>query len=420
MSPLVGASAQPTYYCACTCNSLPPDPARAGKAIGDELPALQVVGRGSGNTAARSIAYRTALQIAAHHAGAELEGYAGRTYDYRHKTEVCHVEVLAPEGTPDHLLTPQGLANAIDRRETRKDAQLFRDLTASLPLQLDREANIDAVRSHLNKEFVARGMVVCWAYHENEGNPHFHAAVSMRSIDPEHPTGFGNKCRDWNNRELAMEWRTDWAEALNFAFERQGLDLRVSPLSLEGQRKMALDKGDLPLAMTLDREPEIHLGPAAHGLRQRGEGSELGDRLDAIQARNQQRREVYAEVARLPEPEQHRFLDLRDQVGDALKAWGAFKERMNELARDVASWGRDRIEKLGQALEAGLAKVDRSGLDRAREEARALRLGLALSRADGTGLIMARVERQRMDQAASRDRQRGRGRDRGRGVDLEL
>jgi hypothetical protein len=376
---------------------------------------LQVVGRGKGNCAARSIAYRTALEIASHHAGAELEGYAGRTFDYSHKTEVCHVEVLAPEGAPGHLLTPGGLANAIDRREVRKDAQLFRDLTASLPLQLDRDANIDAVRSHLNSQFVERGMIVCWAYHEKEGNPHFHAAISMRAIDPNHPTGFGNKDREWNNRDLAMRWRTDWADALNFAFEQEGLGIRVSPLSLEDQRQMALEAGDHRLAMTLDREPEIHLGPAAHGLRQRGEGSELGDRLDAIQARNEQRAQVYAEVGRLPEHEQRRFLDLRERMGDALKAWGAFKERAAELARDVASWGRDRIEKLGQALEAGLAKVDRSGLDRAREEARALRLGRALSRADDTGLIMARVERQRMDQAASRDRQRGR--DRGRGMD---
>jgi hypothetical protein len=374
---------------------------------------LQVVGRGKGNCAARSIAYRCALEVAAHHAGAELEGYAGRSFDYSHKSEVVFHEVLAPEGTPEHLLTPEGLANAIDRRETRKDAQLFRDLTASLPLQLDRDANIDAVRSHLNKEFVERGMVVCWAYHDKDGNPHVHAAISMRAIDPGHPTGFGNKCRDWNSRELAMRWRTDWADALNFAFERQGLDIRVSPLSLEEQRKLALEAGDHRLAMALDREPEIHLGPAAHGLRQRGQGSELGDRLDAIQARNAERAQVYAEVERLPEHERRRFLDLREQVGDALKAWGAFKQRAAELARDVASWGRDRIEKLGRALEEGLAKVDRSGLDRAREEAQALRLGRALSRADDTGLIMARVERQRMDQAASRDRQRGRDREHG-------
>jgi hypothetical protein len=380
---------------------------------------LQVVGRGKGNCAARSIAYRCALEVTAHHAGAELEGYAGRTFDYSHKIEVCHVEILAPEGTPGHLLTPEGLANAIDRRETRKDAQLFRDLTASLPLQLDRDANIDAVRSHLNKEFVERGMVVCWAYHEKDGNPHFHAAISMRSIDPDHPTGFGNKCRDWNRRELAMEWRTDWAEALNFAFEREGLGCRVSPLSLEDQRQMALEAGDHRLAMTLDREPEIHLGPAAHGLRQHGEASELGDRLDAIQARNAERREVYAEIDKLPEHERRAFLDLREHMGDALKAWASFKERTAELARDVASWGRDRIEKLGQALEAGLVKVDRKHLDAAREEARALRLGLALSRADDTGLIMARVERQRMDRAADRERRRERGRDRGRGMDLE-
>jgi hypothetical protein len=376
---------------------------------------LQVVGRGSGNTAARSIAYRTALEIASHHAGAELQGYAGRTYDYSHKTEVCHVEVLAPEGTPEHLLTPEGLANAIDRRETRKDAQLFRDLTASLPLQLDRDTNIDAVRSHLNKEFVERGMVVCWAYHEKDGNPHVHAAISMRSIDPDHPTGFGNKCRDWNSRELAMQWRTDYADALNFAFEREGLSCRVSPLSLDKQRELALEAGDHRLAMTLDREPEIHLGPAAHGLRQRGEGSELGDRLDAIQARNTERAQVYAEVGRLPEHEQRRFLDLREQVGDALKAWGAFKERAAELARDVAEWGREKLAELGHALEAGLAKADFTALDRAREAA----FERQLSQADLGRLDAARAERERQYERAMQEvRERMAQRDRGHGRGL--
>ena len=60
-----------------------------------------------------------------------------------------------------------------------------------------------------------------------------------------------------------------WAQMQNHALERAGQEARVDHRSLEDQREAALERGEELVAMTLDRDAEIKLGPAANAMERR-------------------------------------------------------------------------------------------------------------------------------------------------------
>ncbi len=107
-----------------------------------------IVSRGSGRSAVLSAAYR-------HCAKMEYEREA-RTIDYRAKQGLLHEEFVLPAGAPRwvrSLTADRSVAgaseafwNKVEAFEKRTDAQLARDLTIALPLELSAEQNIALVR----------------------------------------------------------------------------------------------------------------------------------------------------------------------------------------------------------------------------------------------------------------------------------
>lgn len=71
------------------------------------------------------------------------------------------------------------------------------------------------------------------------------------------------KTREWNSENMLVRWREAWAERQNQALQRKGLMQQVDHRSLAAQRSEALERGDRIAAATLDRTPEIHVGPKA-------------------------------------------------------------------------------------------------------------------------------------------------------------
>ncbi|MCF7702128.1 MobA/MobL family protein [Loktanella sp. M215] len=63
--------------------------------------------------------------------------------------------------------------------------------------------------------------------------------------------------------------RNKAAQMQNRALERAGLESRVDHRSLEDQREAALERGEELVVMTLDRDPEIKLGPAANAMERK-------------------------------------------------------------------------------------------------------------------------------------------------------
>ena len=211
-------------------------------------------------------------------------------YPHSSSSRVKWVEVMLPSNAPRAYADPQTLWNAVDAAETSVNAQTARSMLFALPRELTDEQNLALVRDFCQKEFVNKGMVCNFFYHDkDDGNPHVHIMLTLRAMDengkwlPKSKNVYaldenGNRIRtpngswkrikvdtvDWNERMYGEIWRQDWAAAQNAALEAAGRAERVDMRSLERQG-------------VEDRLPQKHLGPTASALERKGVSSERGD-----------------------------------------------------------------------------------------------------------------------------------------------
>lgn len=206
----------------------------------------QVIKRSDGRSSVAAAAYRL---------GAALEdARTGSTHDYTRKGGIDGWTVLAPSNAPPWARDPAQLWNRVEAVEKRKDAQLCREIDLAIPRELSPDAMRALVEDFAQSEFVGAGMVAQIAYHHLDGgNPHAHLMLTMRDIGPE---GFGNKNRDWNQREALEKWREAWATHANASLEKSGQAARIDHRTLKAQG--------------IDREPSKHQGPKAWAMQARG------------------------------------------------------------------------------------------------------------------------------------------------------
>ena len=113
----------------------------------------QIISRGGGRSAVAAAAYRHAARM-------EFER-EGRVADFSNKKHVAFAEFLAPDDAPAWLTammedrtaseTSEAFWNKVEAFEKRVDAQLARDFTIALPLELTAEQNI-ALRTGVIKD----------------------------------------------------------------------------------------------------------------------------------------------------------------------------------------------------------------------------------------------------------------------------
>ena len=211
-------------------------------------------------------------------------------YPHSSPARVKWVEVMLPSNAPRAYADSQTLWNAVDAAETSVNAQTARSMLFALPRELTDEQNLALVRDFCQKEFVDKGMVCNFFYHDKgDGNPHVHIMLTLRAMDengkwlPKSKNVYaldenGNRIRapngswkrikvdtvDWNERKYGEIWRQDWATAQNAALEAAGRMERVDMRSLERQG-------------VEDCLPQKHLGPTASALERKGVSSERGD-----------------------------------------------------------------------------------------------------------------------------------------------
>ena len=83
---------------------------------------------------------RSAVACAAYRCGMELEdARTGQRHDYSRKRGVIGQGILAPEGAPEWARDPGQLWNRVEAGETRKDAQLARELVIAIPHEIKGE-----------------------------------------------------------------------------------------------------------------------------------------------------------------------------------------------------------------------------------------------------------------------------------------
>jgi Ti-type conjugative transfer relaxase TraA len=172
---------------------------------------------------------------AAYRSGSKLyEQATGITHDYTFKAGVEHSEILAPAGAPEWMADRQTLWNAVEAAETRKDAQVAREIEVGLPIELKDKEQVALLRDFVNREFVAKGMVADIGIHrDNPNNPHSHILLTTRELTPE---GFGPKNRSWNTTQQLLNWRRGWAEVTNEHLIEAGLGVRIDHRSYKEQK----------------------------------------------------------------------------------------------------------------------------------------------------------------------------------------
>ncbi|MGV1913992.1 Ti-type conjugative transfer relaxase TraA [Agrobacterium vitis] len=256
-----------------------------------------IVSRGDGRSVVLSAAYR-------HCAKMEYEREA-RTIDYTRKQGLLHEEFVLPADAPKWvrpLVADRSVSgaveafwNSVEAFEKRADAQLARDLTIALPLELSAEQNIGLVRDFVEKHILARGMVADWVYHDNPGNPHIHLMTTLRPLTAD---GFGSKkvavigddgqpVRTKAGKILYELWagstddfnvlRDGWFERLNHHLALGGIDLRIDGRSYEKQG--------------IDLEPTIHLGVGAKAIERKAEQQGVRPELERIELNEERRSE---------------------------------------------------------------------------------------------------------------------------------
>lgn len=193
--------------------------------------------RQTGANAIRSACYRAGSRI--------RDETTGRTYNYQRKQEVAHTEIIGPATAPAWVSDRSRLWHEVETREKYKNARLFREIVAALPLELDLVRSTALVQDFVINEVTSYGMVADIAIHFKHANPHVHVSIPDREIDE---TGFTRKNRDWNNKAVVIRWRKSWADYVNrhLAHAGFGEDHFIDHRTLEEQG--------------VKRQPTIHVG----------------------------------------------------------------------------------------------------------------------------------------------------------------
>lgn len=273
---------------------------------------VSVVARGSGRSAVLSAAYR-------HCAKMEFEREA-RTIDYTRKQGLLHEEFVIPADAPEwvrSMIADRSVAgaseafwNKVEVFEKRSDAQLAKDVTIALPIELTAAENIALVRDFVERHITSTGMVADWVYHDAPGNPHVHLMTTLRPLTED---GFGSKkvavlapdgkpIRNDAGRIVYQLWagstedfnvfRDGWFACQNKHLALAGLDIRIDGRSFEKQG--------------IDLEPTIHLGVGAKAIERKAEQSDHKSetstpKLERIELQEERRSENARRIQRRPE-----------------------------------------------------------------------------------------------------------------------
>jgi Ti-type conjugative transfer relaxase TraA len=232
---------------------------------------VRIISRGQGRSAVAAAAYRAGDRF--------VDEERKRTFDYTHKTEVIHSEIILPEPAPQWMKDRERLWNAVEARERRRDARLAREIEFALPQELSQVDAIGLARDYVRDEFVARGMVADLNIHWEPDNPHAHVMLTTREVTAD---GFGRKVSEWNEVGMLREWRQHWADRANQRLHELGIDVRIDHRSYK-------DQG-------IEFEPTSHLGRAVDEMRARGEYAERARQLEEVRERNARKIEQQPEL----------------------------------------------------------------------------------------------------------------------------
>ncbi|WP_172458199.1 Ti-type conjugative transfer relaxase TraA [Legionella quinlivanii] len=185
---------------------------------------ISVHSRSKGHSAVAAAAYRAGMKL--------YDERLGLTYDFSHRHDVKYSELLLPEGAEQDFTDRQFIWNEVERAETRKNAQVCKDVMLALPKELDLIQQIELAKRFAQTHFVDKGIPADVSIHDHgDGNPHAHILITTRRLEQ---TQFSkHKARDLNPQFAKgfitekEQWHHQWRDFQNAYFEEKGIDLIV-------------------------------------------------------------------------------------------------------------------------------------------------------------------------------------------------
>lgn len=136
----------------------------------------KVVSRGAGRSAVAASAYLSCSRL--------YNDYDGIQHDYTKKQGLVWQQIFLPEYASQEWQDREKLWNAVEEVETAKDSRLAREFVVALPMELNREQQIELLQNFIHEQFVAEGMCADAAIHDTDGhNSHAHILLTVRPLD---------------------------------------------------------------------------------------------------------------------------------------------------------------------------------------------------------------------------------------------
>jgi hypothetical protein len=254
---------------------------------------VKPVQRSKGQSSIASAAYRAGVSL--------YDARTGEIHDYTRKRGISHSEIITPN---DEKIDREKLWNLAEAAEKRKDGTPAREYEIALPKELKAYDRKYLAQLFAGELALREGCAVDLAIHsprKGSDNYHAHILCTTRIFES---GGLGAKCDvELSDRDRAKkglqgrkaelaEVREIWANIINYGMKNTGHDERVDHRSLKEQG--------------IDREPTIHLGPAATAMERRGLQTERGEINRLIRAQAEADRKAALEKAAAAQAEADR------------------------------------------------------------------------------------------------------------------
>jgi ATP-dependent exoDNAse (exonuclease V) alpha subunit len=157
----------------------------------------------------------------------------------------------------------------------KNSARTAQSYVLALPKELSEVQNIYLLREFCQQRFVDRGLMITWAIHWEEGNPHAHVNVSTRTVWNGEISWTKQVSRELDGTLGIRETRKIYANIINKYQEMIGIKDRVDPLSFA-------ERG-------IELIPTQHKGYKSHQLERDGLFSRIGKDNEQISEANKER-----------------------------------------------------------------------------------------------------------------------------------
>lgn len=215
------------------------------------------------------------MAAAAYRAGVKLEDHrTAMVFDFTRRSGVMAAAILAPVDAGELARDRASLWNAAEAAEKRKDSRTAREWILALPSELDAEQRAGLARDFARELVDRYGVAADVAIHApsrdgDDRNHHAHILCTTRVVAG---GALGEKSElelsDAKRKTLGLlpaadeisKLRERWADLANAALEKAGAEARIDHRSLAAQQGDAFERGDVAVALTLEREPQQHVG----------------------------------------------------------------------------------------------------------------------------------------------------------------